>query len=276
VTFARFENTKRVFTPERMRQFAGAGEPSAAPIFILGMPRSGSTLVEQVLASHPLVFGGGERPDLRDAMRETLIDGRPFRFPSEMPNLEPDQLAALGLNYLSRLRAAEARMAPGRPPAKRITDKMPANFRFAGLIHLALPNARIIHTVRDPVDTCLSCLGVLFGGSQPYAYDLGELGRYYRAYADLMGHWRCVLPPGAMLEVQYETLVHEFEPEARRVLAHCGVDWHDDVLAFYRTERPVRTASLSQVRQPLYRSSIGQWHIDRRRLRPLLDALASD
>jgi hypothetical protein len=152
---------------------------------------------------------------------------------------------------------------------------MPANFRFAGLIHLALPNARIIHTMRDPLDTCLSCLGVLFGGSQPYAYDLGELGRYYRAYADLMEHWRRLLPAGVLLEVQYEGLVRDFEPEARRILAHCGLDWHSDMLAFHRTERPVRTASMSQVRQPLYQSAIGRWQHHRQRLRPLLDALGA-
>ena len=271
--FARFESTKHMFTPDLVQHLGGHGDTSRLPIFILGMPRSGSTLVEQILASHPLVFAGGERPDFRDAMHETLVEGHPLRFPSEVVKLDRVQFAELGANYVARLRAAEALRALRKLPAERITDKMPANFRFAGLIPLALPNARIIHTIRDPVDTCLSCFSTLFGGSQPFAYDLGELGRYYRGYADLMEHWRRVLPAGVMLDVQYETLVDNFEAEARRILAHCGVDWHEDCLAFHRTERPVRTASMSQVRQPLYRSAIGRWRIDRQRLRPLLDGL---
>ncbi len=165
--------------------------------------------------------------------------------------------------------------APLAPRARRITDKMPANFRYAGLIHLALPNARIVHMRRDPVDTCLSCFSILFGGDQPFTYDLGELGRYYRAYQRLMEHWRAVLPPGVMIEVQYEALVGDFEPEARRILAHCGLEWNEACLDFHQTERPVHTASSVQVRQPIYRSSVGRWRPDAEELRPLLDALAA-
>ena len=134
---------------------------------------------------------------------------------------------------------------------------MPANFRLAGLIHLALPNARIIHTCRDPVDTCLSCFSTLFAADQPFAYDLGELGRYYRAYSSLMEHWRRVLPEGVMLDVQYEELVADFEPQARRIVAHCGLAWDDACLAYDKAARPIKTASSAQVHQSIYRSRSG-------------------
>jgi hypothetical protein len=150
---------------------------------------------------------------------------------------------------------------------------MPPNYLFVGPIHLALPNARIIHTRRDPVDTCLSCFSKLFAGHLPHAYDLGELGRYYRAYARLMAHWREVLPPGVMLEVDYEDVVADLETAARRIVAHCGLDWHPGCLDFHLTDRPVRTASATAVRQPLYRGAVGRWRPYAPMLRPLLDAL---
>jgi hypothetical protein len=158
--------------------------------------------------------------------------------------------------------------------AERVIDKMPANFRFVGPIHLSLPDARIIHVRRDPVDTCLSRFSILFAGDQPFAYELGELGRYYRAYEALMEHWRAVIPQGVMLEVQYEELVADTEGEARRIIAHCGLEWDARCLAFHQTERPVRTASALQVRRPIYTSSIGRWRPDQDVLQPLLTALS--
>ncbi len=149
---------------------------------------------------------------------------------------------------------------------------MPANFRYAGLIRMALPRARIIHACRDPVDTCLSCFAIRFE-RQPFAFNLGELGRYYRAYKQLMQHWREVLPPETMLEVQYESLVQDFAAEARRIVTWCGLEWNDACLHFHQAQRPVRTASVVQVRQPLYRSSIGRWRPDSATLRPLLEPL---
>ncbi len=151
---------------------------------------------------------------------------------------------------------------------QRITDKLPANFRYAELIHLALPNARIIHTCRDPIDTCLSCFSILFV-TQPFTYDLGELGRYYRTYARLMDHWRELLPSFVLLDVKYEELVADFEAQARRIVTHCGLEWDDRCLAFYDTRRPVRTASLVQVRQPVYQTSIRRWRPSDDVLRPL-------
>jgi len=150
---------------------------------------------------------------------------------------------------------------------------MPANFRLIGLIHMALPNAKIIHTRRDPVDTCISCFSRHFG-KKTFSADLGTLGRYYRHYEALMAHWRAVLPPGAMLEVQYEALVADLETEARRIVAYCGLEWDEKCLAFHRTERPVRTASVTQVRQPIYSNAIGRWKPYEKMLRPLLDELS--
>ena len=151
---------------------------------------------------------------------------------------------------------------------------MPTNFFFAGLIHLALPNARIIHTVRDPVDTCVSCFSKLFTAEQYHTYDLAELGRYYRRYQQLMAHWQAILPRGRILEVRYEDVVANLEGQARRIIAHCGLEWDPRCLSFHTTKRPVRTASMLQVRQQLYQSGIGRAHVYEEFLGPLRDALA--
>ncbi|HEY3910882.1 MAG TPA: sulfotransferase [Stellaceae bacterium] len=260
---AYFDRIRALFNSGVMQERAGAGDPSPVPVFIFGMPRSGTSLVEQILASHPLVHGAGELGDFELAVAALGGgDGVP-------PDIGGAELRRIGAHYLAAVR-------PRAPTARHITDKMPANFRFAGLIHLALPNARFVHLRRDPVDTCLSCFSLLFGGEQPYAYDLAELGRFYRAYEKLMAHWRAVLPPGVMLEVRYEELVADFEPQVRAILAHCGLEWHDSCLDFYKTERPVHTASATQVRRPLYRSSVGRWRPADAVLRPLLDALAGN
>ncbi len=269
-----FDRIRAVFSAGLMAAKGGQGDPSSLPIFILGMPRSGSTLVEQILAGHPKVFAAGERLDLRDALNDFgKKDGTALPFPERFLVATSEELRRLGADYLVRLKTA----LPGSAACpQRITDKMPANFRLVGLIHLALPNARIIHTCRDPVDTCLSCFSILFNADQPFAYDLGELGRYYRAYSALMQHWRQVLPRGVMLDVRYEELIADFAPQARRILAHCGLEWDERCLAFDKTARPVRTASSYQVRQPLYRSSIGRPRPDPELLRPLLEGLGPD
>ncbi|HEV2099300.1 MAG TPA: tetratricopeptide repeat protein [Stellaceae bacterium] len=271
---AAMDEIRTVFSADLFARSGDSGHPSALPIFIVGMPRSGSTLVEQILASHAGVFGGGERADFFEAMTSLGIgdDGTPF--PRSVSALSGAQLAQLGAAYVNRLSAAAR--SGGIASAERVTDKMPGNFCLAGLIHLALPNARIIHTCRDPVDTCLSCFSRLFTAEQPFAYDLGELGRYYRACDGLIDHWRRVLPESVFLDVRYEELVADFEPQARRILAHCGLDWDPACLLFHRTERVVLTASATQVRQPLYRSSIGRWRPDQGTLWPLLDALAAE
>lgn len=262
-----FDRVRTIFTTELMREKAGLGHPSAVPVFIVGMPRSGTTLVEQILASHSRVFGAGEVSDLADAVGQLVTPGRTSaEFPEGARGMSGAQLHELGANYLERI-------ITRAPAAIRITDKLPANFALAGLIHLALPNARIIHVRRDPVDTCLSCFSILFGGHQPQTYDLAELGRYYRAYTALMEHWRGVLPPGVMLEVQYEEVVADLEHQARRIVAHCGLAWDDACLEFHRTQRLVLTASVNQVRQPIYHTAIGRWRPYRDMLGPLLAEL---
>jgi len=159
------------------------------------------------------------------------------------------------------------------PHAQRITDKMPANFFAVGLIHLMLPNAKIIHINRNPVDTCLSCFTRLFNRKQEHTYDLAELGRYYVNYARLMAHWRNVLPAGAFLDIRYEDIVADQEAQARKLIKYCGLEWNDACLDFHKTKRPIRTASLTQVRQPIYNSSVERWRSYEKFLGPLLDAL---
>jgi hypothetical protein len=233
------------------------------PIFVLGMPRSGTTLVEQILASHPQVHGAGE---LRALQR--LVDGL-GDYPAAATRLAPAELARLGESYLAQIRP----LAGGRA---HLVDKMPANFLHAGLIHLMLPGARIVHCRRDPVDTCLSCYTKLFSGEQMFAYDLRELGLFHRAYQTLMAHWRAVLPPDRFIEVDYEAVVENLEGEARRLVAFLGLPWDEACLGFHKTERPVRTASVNQVRQPIYRTSAGRWKAHAAHLEPLLSALGID
>lgn len=258
-----------VFDEGLFEHFAGAGSASEAPILIVGMPRSGTTLVEQILASHPHVHGAGELRDLQELSAAVSVltdDG--LGFPHDMPRLSRQDLTRLGHAYTQRL----CRRAPD---AARIIDKNPLNFRYVGLARLIVPHARIIHCTRDPLDTCVSCFILDFRGVD-FSYDLHELGQYYRAYEQLMAHWRRVLPLGSVLDVRYEQLVDDVESETRRLLSHCGLDWDDACLSFYSNERHVRTASYAQVRQPVYRNSVGRWRRYESHLGPLLAALGCD
>lgn len=266
-TLAELNRIREVFTSDLFRTWQNEGNPSAVPVFIIGMMRSGSTLVEQILASHRQVFGGGELTYFAKAMEEIRTGpGASINFPELVSGMTGPDFRDLGNRYLSKIE----RLAP---TATHITDKMPGNFVFAGLIHLAFPNAPIIHTVRDPVDTCLSCFSKLFVAKQNHTYDLAELGRYYRQYQVLMAHWHRVLPDCRILDVRYEDLVSDLEGQARRIVAHCGIDWDPCCLDFHKTERPVRTASAIQVRQPIYRSSVDRWRFHEPFLGPLLQEL---
>jgi tetratricopeptide (TPR) repeat protein len=253
------------FPPTLLERFAGSGDPSDLPIFVVGMPRSGTTLIEQILASHPQVHGAGELTVMH-VMMDRLAARLQTRFPGLLADLAPADLAALGGDYARRVSA----LAGGR---RRVVDKMPTNFLFAGLIHLILPQARIIHCRRDPVDTCLSCYSKKFVGDLRFTYDLGELGRYYRSYTALTEHWRALLPEDRFTEVHYEDVVDDLEGQARRMLAFCGLDWDEACLAFHETSRRVATASLAQVRQPINRAGIGRWKPYEAHLAPLLAAL---
>jgi len=252
----------RAFTPDLPGRFAGTGCASQTPVFIVGMPRSGTSLVEQVLASHPDVHGAGELA----LLGEVIARGFPHPYPNLLASLRPGDLGSAGDAYAS----CAADLAPSKA---RVVDKMPGNFRFAGLIHLMLPNARIIHCRRDPVDTCLSCYSRKFAGRQDFAYDLSELGRYYRGYEALMDHWRATLPPDRFTEAPYEDLVDDLEGQARRLIAFLGLDWNDACLDFHANPRTVRTASVNQVRQPIYRTSLVRWKPYARHLASLLAAL---
>jgi tetratricopeptide (TPR) repeat protein len=262
-TTRHFDDIMRVFDTATLQRLSGGGDPSGLPIFVLGMPRSGTTLTEQIIASHPEVHGAGELPDLL-AIAHREVAGAAF--PDNIAALDQAGLGAWGADYVAGLQRRA-------PDARRITDKMPANFMAIGLIHLMLPNAKIIHVNRNPVDTCLSCFMQLFSYRQEQSYDLAELGRYYVDYARLMAHWRSVLPAGSFLEVQYEDIVADQESQARRMIAHCGLDWDDACLDFHDNKRSVRTASVTQVRQPIYRSSVERWRPYEKFLGPLLDAL---
>ena len=270
--FALFDRIESLFTPDLIAAKSGGGDPSPMPIFIIGMPRSGTTLVEQIIASHPVVYGAGELQNFNDVVLTVRgPDGNSLPYPEFVAALDAAALQQIGARYIALVRALAAKYE--RADTARITDKMPSNYYFAGLIHLALPNAKIIHTIRDPVDTCISCFSKLFSAEQNHTYDLSELGRYYRRYERLMAHWRSVLPAGCILDVRYEDIVSDVEQQARRIIAYCGLPWTDRCLSFHETERPVRTASATQVRQPIYSSAVGRWRVYEQHLGPLLDAL---
>jgi tetratricopeptide (TPR) repeat protein len=261
-----FDRIRAVFTAELLREKGGLGDPSRLPVFVVGMPRSGTTLVEQILASHPSIFGAGELREF-SSLAKSIRTPNLREFPEAVATMSGAELRALGARFLQMIQ----QMAPA---AARITDKMPGNFRYAGLIHLALPNARIIHVGRNPRDIALSCFSLLFLKDRlPFTYNLPELGRYIRAYQALMKHWREVLPCGVMLEVQYEEVVDNLAEQAQRIVAHCGLPWDAACLEFHKTDRAVRTASVTQVRRPIYRSSMGRWRDYEEFLQPLLREL---
>ena len=266
-TLGRLDRLRELIGRDFIRTHEGGGEASAVPVFIVGMTRSGTTLIEQILASHPQIFGAGELAlfDQAAGSIRNLLPNAPV-FPDMMLEMSAEHFRSLGRLYLDGI-------VKRAPSALRVTDKMTVNFHFVGLIHLALPNAKIIHAVRDPADTCVSCFATHFTKGQEHTYDLAELGRYYRHYRALMAHWHDVLPPGRIMDVHYEDLVGDLESTARRMVSRCGLAWDARCLDFHRTERPIRTASATQVRQPLYRDSVGRWRKYESFLAPLFAEL---
>lgn len=256
------EALKELVSREAVDKLRGGGHPSQLPVFVVGMPRSGTTLIEQILASHPQVRGAGELVLLGTVFDKAVGSGAAGGYLSGDAGLDPDSILRLAESYLNGL--------PPAPGALRIVDKMPGNFLFAGLVHLMFPNARIIHAVRDPADTCFSCYATLFRRGQYFTYNLAELGRYYQLYSATMNHWRSVLPSDSILDIRYEDLVENFDAETKRLLDFCGLTWDDSCRAFYRTNRAVSTASIAQVRRPLYRTSIGRWRRFEKDLEPLI------
>ncbi len=260
-----FDALKNTFSDPFIRDRDGSGCPDTTPIFILGMPRSGTTLVEQILASHGQVHGAGELDALKAVVSTDLCRGDLAALPEAAQAAEPGVMKKLGEAYAQQLHALA-------PDSRFITDKMPGNFIYIGLIRLILPGAKIIHCRRDPVDTCLSVFKHHFSGDHPYAYDLRELGQYYNAYCGLMEHWDNVLP-GFIHEVRYENVVRDHVAETESMLAFCGLPWDENCRNFHASDRPVRTASFEQVRQPIYKDSVQRWKAYENELAPLLEVL---
>jgi len=264
-----FQIMERVVNKAFFESNAEKGYDSDVPVFILGMPRSGTSLLEQILSSHPDVFGAGELKIMTGVIENISVGQTRLRLNDVEPAFPYEEKAtyeARGRRYVEQV----IRLAP--KPYKRIVDKMPGNFNFVGLIHRILPNARIIHSDRHPVETCLSCYRILFAEGQQWTYNLRELGRYYKRYWGLMQHWRETLP-GVMFEMRYEDTVADVEGQARAVIDFLGLEWTDSCLKFYETERPVKTASASQVRKPIYSTSVNRWKKYEKYLAPLLEEL---
>jgi tetratricopeptide (TPR) repeat protein len=253
---------RTTFTAELLEAKAKLGSKRERPIFIVGMPRSGTTLTEQIVASHPEVGGAGEQTEIGAIVRSLANTDEGSEDSLEaVTRLDGATIDALAERYLRHV---------GKllPDYARTSDKMPGNFQHLGLIAILFSGASLVHCRRDPRDTCLSIFFSSFGGSHPYAYDLYKLGRRYRSYTRLMEHWHAVLP-GRILDVVYEDLVNDQEAASHRLLEFCGLSWDDRVLQFHRTERTIKTASLWQVRQPIYRTSVERWRAYEKYLEPL-------
>ena len=260
-----FRNIKATFSLEFLSARKGMGNPDATPIFILGMLRSGTSLVEQILASHPDVFGAGELKDLAILTGRIGTADSSRKFPECIADLDCESLEDMGKEYITRIRKHSE-------DSKHVTDKMPQNFLYIGLIKAILPNARIINCIRDPMDNCLSIFKNYFNTTHNYSYDMTELGQYYNLYVDLMEYWRSSLP-GFIYDLSYESLVTDQENQMRQLLDFCHLAWDDACLDFHKTRRKVGTASNAQVRRPIYKNSVKLWKHYEKQLQPLRAAI---
>jgi tetratricopeptide (TPR) repeat protein len=261
--------SKAFFTPELIAARKGTGDPSPDPIFIVGLPRAGSTLLEQILSSHSQVEGTMELHEIGNMARHIGGPGRKSKvsdYPAALGTMTDEQLAALGAEYLEKTRVYRKTDRPF------FIDKMPNNFLHTGFIHLILPNAKIIDARRHPLGCCFSCFKQHFARGQAFTYSLEDLGRYYADYVDLMAHYDDILP-GRVHRVLYEQMVDNPEAEVRRLLDYCGLPFEEQCLRFYENPRAVRTASSEQVRKPIFRDGVEQWKSFEPWLGPLKDAL---
>ncbi|MEZ5543254.1 MAG: sulfotransferase [Pseudomonadota bacterium] len=263
-THATFTSIMRAFSPERQRVLPRSGVDSALPVFIVGMPRSGTTLVEQILASHPRMFGAGERDDIARLVHAL---GGPAPQPADLERLTGMRLAEAAQAYLATL-------AGFAPEAARIIDKMPHNFLALGYIDLLFPGCRVIHCTRDPRDTCLSIWFQQMTGNHPYTNDLDALADYYRQYLALMAHWKSVIRV-PLLEVRYEDLVGDLERGAHELVDFCELEWDEQCLRYFENTRVVSTPTYHDVRQPIYDKSVGRWRNYERHLGALADLVAA-
>jgi tetratricopeptide (TPR) repeat protein len=267
-------NTRRQIehcTRELFASRRGWGAQNPDPIFIVGLPRSGSTLLEQILASHSQVEGTQELPNIQQIvhkLRGREPDMRNPRYPRTLTQMSTEEVLQLGEHYLAGTRAYRA----GKPGIPFFIDKMPNNFRHLGLIHLILPNAKIIDARREPMACCFSNLKQLFANGQEFTYSIEDIARYYRTYLELMRHWDRVLP-GRVLRIHHEDVVDDLEGSVRRILEYCGLEFEPQCVEFHKTQRSVRTASSEQVRRPLYREGLDQWKSFEPWLGPLKEAL---
>jgi len=264
----KFARIKAVFSPDFFSNYVDSGDPDRTPIFILGMPRSGTSLVEQILASHPDVYGAGELKDLGKVLASVKTPGKEKQsrmIPQELLELDTQAFADLGRQYIARIRKHSGN-------AKFITDKMPHNFLHIGFIRTILPNARIIHCTRDPMDNCLSIFKNYLKNGIGYADNMSELGQYYRMYLELMDYWRETLP-GFVYDQSYEDLVRSQQEQVIRLLQHCGLDWDDACVDFHKTRRKIATTSNAQVRRPIYSDSVQLWKRYEKQLEPLRVAI---
>ena len=268
-SFTFFNEIRETFDEDYFKNLPFTGNPSTVPVFIVGMPRSGSTLTEQIIASHPKVFGAGEIKQLSASLAaiRSRFPNIP-RFPVMAKKMKVTQYQTVADHYLKAVTTMSGN-------AIRVTDKLLTNYYFLGMLYTLFPNAKVIHTMRNPVDTCLSSYTKLYKDDMPHSYDLKELGRYYNKYLQLMEHWRAVLPKGFMLETQYEDVVADKEGKARQIIEFLGLEWNDACLNFHETDRPVKTASVSQVRKPIYNTSVERWRRYGDGLQPLIEALAA-
>ncbi len=264
---AMLDDVVRCLDHEFMERRSDVVDAASAPIFVLGMPRSGSTLVEQILATHSEVAAAGEVGYLKAAIQRHLIGDRQT-FSNALPHWTESSLAAAAADYLHNLK----RHAAGRA---RVIDKMPGNFAFIGLIARLFPDAKIIHTVRHPMANLWSNYSTHFGDALYYTYRLDVLARYIGKYSEVMQHWRDVLPAGRVYDLEYEALLRDPESTLEPLFDYLGLDWQPACLDFHQSQRLVRTASVAQVRKPLYTSAVDTWRNYRERLRPFEEALGA-
>lgn len=264
----KFNELKAAFSVENLSRRPRAKNKSRLPVFIVGMPRSGTSLVEQILASHPDVYGAGELGDITNMVNKLpgSMGGMPY--PYCLDALQKQQIDQMATSHIAKLHQFSSR-------SSRVTDKMPHNFQHLGLIDMLFPGARIIHCKRNPVDTCFSIYSLNFNQNHRYSTDLANLGAYYRLYEDLMAHWKKVLRI-PILEVQYEEVVANQEEMSRKMIDFCDLKWDERCLDFHQAKREVATHSYDQVRRPIYKKSVARWKNYEKHLGPLIAVLGMD